>query len=56
MKYLEVEITYKDDKKETFKCVDFPYLNGPFLELRLEKFETRSILLERISEVNRKFQ
>lgn len=35
---LIVEITYRDDKKRTFECVDFPSTLGSFICLYLDGF------------------
>lgn len=38
-----IEITNHDDKTNTYKVVDYPYVTGPFMVLRLENFETKYI-------------
>lgn len=38
---LMVEITTHDDKLQTFECVDFPFVMGPFTVMQLQKFERK---------------
>ena len=43
MKKMIVEITRHDDKTDTYKVVDFPYVLGPYMVLRLEGFVTEYV-------------
>lgn len=40
---MTVEITHHDDKKTLYKVVDFPYVLGPYMVLRLEGFVTEYV-------------
>lgn len=55
-KILKVTIKYRDEKTtESFRCVDFPNFQGPFLFLALEGFKNRYILTEMVMDIKTEF-
>ncbi len=52
---LIVTVTYKDDKKETYECVEFPS-TGDFLYLYLTNFKRKFICKDGIARVDSEFK
>ncbi len=51
---LEVTLTYGDDKKEKFTCIDYPS-HGDFITLYREDFERTSIKSNTVTRIETRF-